>query len=161
MKNLLFIPLIALFLMVSCDNTGPGDDDARYIGRTGCKNLITIEEFDSNQECIEYTYSGNTLKIKHVNAGMNCCPEPMNASISVDGGIITIDESKAANGCKCLCIFDIDYQIDNLPAGSYKLVIKPFLELGSHQPLEGTIDLKKEPSGYFCAERTNYPWSIR
>lgn len=158
MKKLIFTPLLALFLMVSCDNTGPGDMNARYLGRTDCKPLTTIEEFDSGVECIEYSYQNGHLSIKHVNAGLNCCPDPMNASITVDNGTIIIDESKAANGCKCNCLFDIDYKIDNLPAGTYKIVIKPFLELGSHKPLEGTIDLKNSQSGYYCAERSGYPW---
>lgn len=161
MKKIFAVPVCIMLLLVSCENTGPGDITAKYTGRTECKNLISIEDFNTDKECIEYTYDGSNLEIKHVNAGLNCCPEPINARITVENGVITIDESKSANGCRCLCLFDIDYKVENLPAGTYKIIVKPFIELNGEEPLEGSITLKNSSSGFFCADRANYPWSIR
>jgi hypothetical protein len=162
MKYLLVFTFCAVALLFSCkddNNTDPTNEAVgKYLTRTECKNLILFDDYNTNQECIKYSYKDNVLTIKHINTGMNCCPDPMNATVTVENGIITIDESKAANGCKCMCLFDVDYKIENLQAGTYKIVIKEFLDLTGQEVLESTIELNKTPDGDFCAQRLSYPW---
>ncbi len=162
----LYLIFAALTLMtVACNNTdpNPGDPIGEYKNRSDCKyNDIKLmaEGFDSTRECIQYKYVDNTLMITHVNAGLNCCPEPMNATVTVKDGVITIDETRAANNCKCLCLYDVNYTVNELPAGTYIIEAKSMTDLAGDDELKGTVDLVKNPEGSFCVARTHYPWGL-
>ena len=40
---------------------------------------------------VEYEYDGRSvLRLKHVNAGFNCCPGTISADIQVEGGAIRV-----------------------------------------------------------------------
>ena len=60
--------------------------------------------------------------------------------------------------CDCLCLFDLDYEITNLPPGVYTIrVNEPYLWEGA-EVLEFTVDLSAVPSGSHCVYRDHYPW---
>jgi len=134
--------------------------------RTDCKQFLanasgTLDEFAPGQEddCIEYQYNGtNTLVLRHINAGFNCCPGEITAEIEFNSSLITITETEREQGCRCLCLFDLDYEVVNLAPGVYTLrIIEPYLEAGD-QVLEVTLELLSAASGTFCLQRNYYPW---
>jgi len=121
------------------------------IGGSGQKNAM--------QDCIEYHYDGQrTLTLTHANAGLNCCPD-FAAVVTVVGNVITIDETSIFGECNCLCVFNLDYQIINVPPGTYQISVLEQCLGGDDQPLQMTIDLVSAPSGSFCVERDHYPWT--
>jgi hypothetical protein len=113
----------------------------------------------STNDCLEYQYDGqSTLTLKHINAGFNCCPGDISAEIEFNGDSITITEIEQEQGCHCLCLFDLDYEVINLQPGRYTVrVIEPYVE-ENDQVLEFTLDLFSATSGSYCLERTFYPW---
>ncbi|MCK4224718.1 MAG: hypothetical protein KAX39_06030 [candidate division Zixibacteria bacterium] len=133
----------------------------------GCKEFQKGTPVDStppDQDCIEYQYDGaSVLLLKHVNAGFNCCPDEILADITIEDNVITIDEDESlelTGGCDCLCLFDVDYQISNLPPGEYTIrVYGMYLQEGD-EILEFTVDLTSSPSGSYCVYRDHYPWGI-
>ena len=112
-------------------------------------------------DCMEWEYDGeNTLLLKHVNAGLNCCPIIV-AEIGIENNVITIEEldSLEGGGCDCNCLFDIGYEIIDLPPGEYTIsVIEPY-RLESEPPLIFTVDLVSSPTGIYCVPRYHYPWN--
>ena len=69
-------------------------------------------------------------------------------------GIDSLDNG----GCYCLCLFDVDYEIVNLPPDEYVVtVIEPYVPPGE-EPLEFMVDLRTTPSGSYCVTRDFYPW---
>jgi hypothetical protein len=129
----------------------------------GCKEFqkgTVIDSTPPDQDCIEYQYDGESvLQLKHVNAGFNCCPE-IAANITIEDNTITIEEIEISGECYCLCLFDVDYEISNLPPGVYTIKVNGlYLEEGD-EPLEFTVDLASSPSGIFCVYRDHYPWGI-
>jgi hypothetical protein len=136
------------------------------INYEGCKEFGKGGATDSippNQDCVAYQYDGaGVLLLRHVNAGFNCCPTEILAEVTIEDGIISIveDESLEGGGCFCLCLFDVDYSIDNLPSGEYTIrVYGMYLQEGD-QILEFTVDLGSSPSGIHCVYRDHYPWGI-
>ena len=118
-------------------------------------------EVSADMTCVTYEYDGSgTLTLKHENAGFNCCPEYLTADFEFDGSTITITEREVLDqgGCLCLCLFDMNMAILNLPPGQYRMVInEPYLS-GNDQPIDFMLDLDSATSGMYCLERTQYPW---
>lgn len=125
--------------------------------QTTCKDY-NLSKPPPNQDCIQYQYdSVQNLTLKHQNAGFNCCPV-IAANITIINRTITIKEIELVGDCRCLCLFDLDYQILNLPPASYKITVEEPYILPEDQKLEFTINLINSSTGSYCVERTNYPW---
>jgi len=132
--------------------------DGTFLDRTGCKSFTGEKDASPNLDCIEYQYDGNgTLQLTHVNAGFNCCPG-IEIEFDISDFVITIDEIEVADSCFCLCLFDLDYQIDNLPPGVYTVSVNEPYVTPEEEKLEFTVDLTGATSGQHCVERTHYPW---
>jgi hypothetical protein len=132
----------------------------------GCKQFLSNASDQSaeftpgqNDDCIEFQYNGtNTLVLRHINAGFNCCPGEITAEIDFNNSRVTITEREQEQGCKCLCLFDLDYEVVNLAPGEYTLrIIEPYVEEGD-QALELSLPLFSTASGTHCVQRTDYPW---
>ncbi|MDH4156750.1 MAG: M64 family metallopeptidase [candidate division Zixibacteria bacterium] len=135
------------------------------ISHSGCKSTAKnapASAAESDQDCLFWTYDGaGTLQMLHLNAGLNCCPVVV-ADIFVVGSTIIIEEIDSLDngGCECLCLYDIGYEIIDLPPGEYTIqVIEPYLPPGD-EPLEVTVDLLGMPTGSDCVIRTDYPWLV-
>ena len=133
-------------------------------GHSGCKThgaAAAAVATSTDMTCVTYEYDGSgVLTLKHENAGFNCCPEYLTADFEFDGSTITITEREVLDqgGCLCLCLFDLNMAILNLPPGQYRMVIiEPYLS-GNDQPIDFMVDLETAPSGMHCLERTEYPW---
>ncbi|HEX9916613.1 MAG TPA: hypothetical protein VGB16_02650, partial [candidate division Zixibacteria bacterium] len=135
------------------------------VGYSDCKTSrieTTTDSTPPNQECIEYQYDGDSLLLlKHINTGFNCCPDTIIAGINIKDSLITIQESQSLEngGCKCLCLFDLNFEIRNLEPGEYTIkVISPYIHPDEEQ-LEFSTTLSSSPSsGRYCVERNHYPW---
>lgn len=110
-------------------------------------------------DCIHYQYNGtDTLTFTHINAAFNCCPEEITAAIDIDGNQIIINEQEKKASCHCLCLYDLDYKIENLSPGCYSFrIIEPYID-SNDQILEFTLDLNETTNGDFCLPRNRYPW---
>ncbi len=138
------------------------------LGYSGCKEFEKATLLDGtppDQDCIEYQYDGQgTLLLKHVNAGFNCCPDEILAEITLVGNTVTITENESlepSGGCDCLCLFDVDYQIGNVPPGEYTIAVDQLYLQPGAEILEFTVDLTSSPSGEYCVQRDHYPWGTR
>jgi hypothetical protein len=132
------------------------------VGHSECKPYIPAgSKIDhlSNEDCIDYSFSAGVLSFRHVNGAFNCCPASIGGAVYVGEDLIVVVESETYDPypCPCLCLFDVDYQIVNLPPGQYTVRIEG-LNLPESQYLETVVDLITTPAGSYCVERTTYPW---
>ncbi|MEZ5359552.1 MAG: dockerin type I repeat-containing protein [Candidatus Zixiibacteriota bacterium] len=131
---------------------------ATTVTDTECKSEIA-DDPATDQDCINWSYDGEaTLSIEHLNAGFNCCPIEFFFDVDLSNGIITVTESEEDMGCDCMCLFDVAYDIYEIPPGQYTIIFyEPYVGPGNDL-LMGAIDLTAAGSGNFCVTRTFYPW---
>ncbi len=166
------IALILLLPTSGCNDKNPttpfphsSDPAGILLSVSGCKQLQVLSdpaEPSPDEDCVQYEYDGTgILTLKHMNAGFNCCPGEISADIDIENHVITVTEHEAEYGCRCLCLFDVDYRIENLEPGEYEIVfVELCLEPGD-EPLEFECDLSQAASGTCCVKRTHYPWNMR
>ena len=162
------VPSIVLLLACSDGNhmptpPGPTEPTGSLVEASECKVGLSSDpdSVDSCVDCLAYTYAADaTLDLTHVNAGFNCCPGEITADITFQDSLIVVEEHERESGCDCLCLYDIDYRIENLRPRVYTIrVVELYLRDGD-EPLEFTLDLSAPVSGQHCAERTGYPWCL-
>ncbi len=161
----LFSGVLALASLAgSCASSSGPDPIGRLVSRTDCKSsggasAGAASAPTSSQECVEYDYDGKSLlRLKHVNAGFNCCPGTISADIDVFGSTIRIEEKESSSLCDCSCLYDLSYEIAALPPGTYRLTIVGPSQPDSDPPLTVDVNLGHAASGSCCVERTRYPW---
>jgi len=136
----------------------------RLVSRTGCKSadaagLGAAAARGSDLECVDYDYDGRgVLKLRHVNAGFNCCPGEISATIDITNGRVLIKEKESASLCCCDCLYDLGYEFAALAPGLYRIAVVGPYQPEEDPPLEFLADLTRAASGSFCVERTRYPW---
>ena len=164
---LCLIAALSLPMSSGCDKdelAEPHPGVPALIGHSDCKNSIRASSSSGgaaeNPGCIEYTLrEDGVLLLKHVNAAFNCCPGEITADISNKSDTITNVEHEAQAGCRCQCLYDLDYRFEDIAHGIYTiLVVEPYVT-NADEPLRSTIDLSASPSGSFCVERDSYPWN--
>ena len=134
------------------------------VGNSACKNhwKSPVDSIPLNEDCIVYEYDGSGhLLLEHVNTALNCCPVIL-ADITIDGFDIVIEELDSLEGgygCPCMCVFDIQYEFDNLEPGVYTIyVIEPYRCNGEPE-IQFTADLTSAVVDSFCITRNCYPWT--
>jgi len=155
---------ILLVIAAACaSSTGPGPTGG-LVRRTDCKTAGQLVSGaaaapTTSQECVEYEYDGQSvLRLKHVNAGFNCCPGTIAADIQVEGGAIRVRESESSSLCDCDCLYDLDYEFTGVTPGYWRIeVVGPYQPEGD-PPLEFVLVLDGASSGSHCVVRTRYPW---
>ena len=114
----------------------------------------------SNEGCLEYQYDANTgtLLLTHVNAAFNCCPSNIQAQVTIAPSQIDITESESAGGCRCLCLYDLSYEIQNLIPNTYTISLTEPNLPKTDPKLTFTLDLITNSIGRLCFPRSAYPW---
>lgn len=168
MKRILYLlpaSLIIAVLIFSCDKLKIGDQEITSTIRNQphCKNHVSTKAFDgkinNSMSAIEYSYNAKkmVLSIKHINAGFNCCPGVLSCPVTVGKNSIQITETESEQGCKCLCLYDLIYEITGVPEGKYQIEIKePYLDDQEAHVFD--VNLAESPTGQHIVNRTKYPW---
>lgn len=138
-----------------CPPLGPPEGE--LVKTSDCKSGTKDLNPSPSEECLEYSFDeGYTLTLKHLNAGFNCCPV-FHGDVKIEGGAIAIIESETfedGGPCRCLCLFDLDYEIRNLDPGEYTIAIEGVYGTS----LKATAELIPGDTGSYCEKRDDYPW---
>lgn len=153
--NAIPIMLIILFAYACVDEpyVPVEEPSAKVINHTGCKNNDVSEansavEEDAayRQECIHYDYDGaGTLSITHENVALNCCANDFSIRALFEDETIAVTEISDDNSCNCICLYNIDFEIEHLNPGTYTFSVVS---------METELDLTTAGSGSYCEDRT-------
>jgi hypothetical protein len=144
-------------------------------GTIGCKdNLYGMQPGSiANLDCVSWEWDGaDTLRVVHVNAALNCCPGTIAGTVvpiyydemdpyaekQLVGFNITENEGDDAIMCRCLCLYDLSYDLTGITGGTIFLrFYEKYIGQGA-EPLYAVMDLDSEPVGSACVFRDMYPW---
>lgn len=162
MKTKYFCLLLFLLPVIGCDREGSLNPAINLVSSSVCKEhgLKTIDGNSSGQDCIQYAWvTGDTLKIKHINAGFNCCPQGFQVKLKMVVDTLVITESENSNLCDCNCLFDLSYTVTGISKDNWCIrVEEPYIQQPEQKKILFRADLDKTPEGSFCIARTGYPW---
>ncbi len=137
------------------------EPQGRLVRASGCggdPSLTDDDTYATDLSCVEWRLSeGGVLRLRHLNAGFNCCAE-IGADISVEEGLITIVEHESGPPCDCLCLYDIEYEFAGIPAGTHRVRFVELYTSSEDELLDFPVDFSVYPAGVQCAYRTHYPW---
>jgi len=158
--------LFLLIVLYSCDkdNHESSDISGSLENYSECKNNLkstNATDVLSNMSCIEYSYNSlsESLKLKHINAGFNCCPEKLYCTVTTNADTVIINEHEQAALCRCNCLYDLEIKIIGVNPKKYVIkFIEPYS--GNSKKIVFNVDLTAEQEGIFCVVRSNYPWGI-
>ncbi|MFO7657896.1 MAG: hypothetical protein R6W78_12595 [Bacteroidales bacterium] len=161
---LLAVILLAICCVIGCEKEthGKASLSAELVSHTGCKNkktTVTGSEIPDTLSCVEYNYdvSEKKLKLKHINAGFNCCPGELSCSVNVVGDTMIIGETEEEGSCDCLCLYDLDVEVSGIEAKAFVIkFIEPYWQ--EKEKLIFNVDLGSQSSGSYCMVRKQYPW---
>ena len=148
MKKVLFSLLALVFMatVICCDESGNPVENVtlKNFANSGCKGNTRASD-EGRVEIVEYSVIHNGyLFLNHQNVIFNCCPGELKADISVDGNIITIKEYETEMGCKCVCPYDLSYEVGPLTEGeTYTIIIK----CRDAEPIMEKLEFKNSISG--------------
>lgn len=78
----------------------------------------------AGKEYIEYkTVNENYLKIRHFNVMFNCCPSKLTVNSNISNDTIRIFENELEHACKCMCPYDLEFQIGEMKYGKYLIIL--------------------------------------
>lgn len=169
LTSLVFAALSILIPLIGCNDTMTvvKKDDFKVVAKltdfSSCKPLTPPLDSLScalSEEGLNYHYDGKGhLILKHVNAGYNCCGQPLSADIVITDGAILIKESESAEQvCRCLCLYDLEYEFTNLPEGNYQVEFNGLYLKNDETGLKTSISAVGVTTGSFCLKRDHYPW---
>ena len=147
--------------------SGCGDDDGAappavpagtFVGVLECR----VEEAAPAAETLEcvvwdYDRTSGLLTLQHTGANLNCCPE-REPQVVRDDGAVTLVEDGVGGLCDCQCLYDLVYELADVPPVSVTVTVRPAAPPAGLEPLAGVLDLAAEDAGAFCVPRTGYPW---
>ncbi len=159
-----------ILLCVGCRNMPvivpipTGEPEGHTVGNTGCKIIMSMpfdDQYPSNWDVIKYTYANKTLHLKHINTAFNCCPDSVGGHIAIEDNKIEIDEFELGPVCDCICLFDVEYQIDNLDEDRIQLNLTQLYLDDDAKTHNLIISLADSTEGIHKIDRGNhYPWII-
>ncbi len=126
-KTVLITMLALCFLMggVGCDKETSNESlRIKDFSYQGCKETKSLLASYHGEEYVEYkAVAGGYLHIKHINALFNCCPDTIQADVSMKDNIITIVESEVNPICDCICDYDLEYTVGPLTSNKEYILI--------------------------------------
>jgi hypothetical protein len=154
--------ILAAIIHLSCEKGTESDNNPAGVLKksSGCMDFIAAPKGELVPpccSCVEYEYNGGTLAITHLGACFNCCTN-IYAVITINQNLITIEEKESGGACHCNCLYQLDYEITNLPVGDYSIRFIELCHEEGDEALEFTVNLETEPIGEYCVDRNHYPW---
>ncbi len=153
--------LIVIFFLSSCTDDNKDIPQKpitiKSYSDNVCKKFNTKSTVTPDKTCVVYSYNNGTLNMQHINAGFNCDPGALSATVKLENDTIVIREREVQSGVKCLCLFDLDIELSNVLPQVYTIkFVEPYAS--KEHPLIFKVDLNKSPEDAYCVTRKNYPW---
>jgi len=161
-SSLLFICISVLLFSCDKENASNSPISGGITNQSECKNNKSFTgnlDIADSLSCISYTYDASVQKLvlTHYNAGFNCCPGNIYCEIESYNDSIVVTEYETRQDCNCLCLFDLEIELNGVQAKNYKIIFKePYVD--NQQELIFNIDLAFFNQGDYCVVRKEYPW---
>jgi len=161
----IIIYIITLFIIACSNDSSTNNSDIEVsISEAKCDSNQSITNeygytLDSNQTYILYKYDKEKkhLYIGHYNILLNCNREKIGADVKIADKNITIKEYQYLledDNLECSCLFDIDYELNNIEPAEYNITIYP--PFG--EKIDLRVNLEENIEELKSFEQNSYPY---
>jgi hypothetical protein len=161
MSLMVVLTVGALFLACGSSTDSDSDQADAIVARSVCGGYVAaklVSTASEDETCVQWNYSADGIfSFTHFNAGLNCCTDVV-ASFDRQDSVITVQIVESGDYCHCLCLFDIDYNLGAIPAGTYTVIIQESYLPEGDEALTFVVNLSGEANETYCVDRTMYPW---
>ncbi len=85
---------------------------------------------DSTDETLTANWETDHIAVLHHNAEYNCCIDEIAVAMAIDGFTITLTETEMLQApCDCVCLYDVNSSIYDLPSGDYTINVMVWNQL--------------------------------
>ena len=184
-QNILHATIVTLIALGGCANEGPGPiDTPPELRQTGvvsdCGGFASMADLfeepdggycDAERLHYEYDAETGTLELRDARILLNCCGD-RSVDVELVDGVYVIHEIDLPEGgeeggrCNCMCVFDYDIAIEDVPAELVQVRLTRNEGDGASTVWEGELDLTSpvgvtvvddEDVGGWCAEPAPTP----
>jgi hypothetical protein len=78
-----------------------------------------------NMDEIRAKVEGDTVRLAHLAALINCCPDPITYTVTVGDASILVEE-RSQTPCDCECCYNLSVTLENVPPGPWNVVYRWF-----------------------------------
>ena len=149
-----------MIFLAGCNNRKEPEEliiSGNLVNYSDCKlnsmDYLKFDGWDTNY-CFNYNFNDSVhiLKMQHLNAIFNCCPDELYAEIEEINDTLIIREFEKANYCSCVCQYDLEFEFNGIERKKYliKLIVPKYYYATGDNPLIFEIDLEAEANGQYC-----------
>jgi len=91
----------------------------------GFKSTSIIAAKEETEKLVIRAEADGYYKFEHTNVSFNCClPAGLSANLTLSDDTLFLNEWETEPGnCRCMCLYDLRYEIKNLEEGNYVLCL--------------------------------------
>lgn len=113
------------FIMLACDKPEEMDVGISHIASTKClPQSDAAAKGITTPDTVSVRCSDGVIYVEHRHLMVNCGFETVNVTVTVDGNTIKVAEYGTPDDANCVCEINNSFQIDNVPQGTYTIVVE-------------------------------------
>ncbi|MBI9065216.1 MAG: hypothetical protein JEZ14_24745 [Marinilabiliaceae bacterium] len=124
--NIALMFLLPVLLGAGCgkDELPPLEDKILKVtemNASGCKDQLKSSDIERYVEL--KAENDNQLRVRFINASLNCCPGEITSNAFIQNEILKIVFMEETMACNCICDFDLECVIDSMENRSYEMEV--------------------------------------
>lgn len=119
---------IIIALLWACEMDYQANPFISNINTSDCHtstDKLAAKEMNTDSIVVSWPGGDNPMQVTHYNMVLDCGEPHINTTVETNGNIVTVVEHVGEQGLtNCICLYDNSFQINNLPARPFTLVLK-------------------------------------
>lgn len=119
---------IIIALLWACEMDYQANPFISNINTSDCHtntDKLAAKAMNTDSIVVSWPGDGNPMQVAHYNMMLDCGEPHITTTVERNGNMVTVVEHVGEQGLtNCICLYDNSFQINNLPARPFTLILK-------------------------------------